>query len=229
MADIPVVDSHIHLYPEKEIPTLAWAKLDHPLAQQRSVEDYKEAAGDQSSLKGFIFIETDRKNDLEAGAADGSGWKYPLMEISWLKRIALGEPKDGEGHTKEDAHLCLAIIPWAPIPSGVEAMERYLELAEKAAGASWDKVKGFRYLVQDKPYGTMLEDDFIASLKLLGRKGFIFDVGVDQHRRGKKQLDELLEMIGRAHDGVPDGEKVTFIISKFLPKVLLMTTLVTRS
>jgi len=214
MADFPIIDSHIHLYTKKDIPTLAWCTPENPLAEQQSLEQYAAATGSPPTLKGFIFVETDRKHDLEAGVADGSGWKYPLEEISWLKRIALGQPKEGEGHSAEDASLCLAIIPWAPIPSGAEAMERYLELAEEAAGDSWSKVKGFRYLLQDRPSGTMLEEDLISSLKLLGRKGFVFEIGIDQHRRGKKQLDEMLEMISRAHEGVPNEEKVTFVISK---------------
>ncbi|CAI0654770.1 unnamed protein product, partial [Colletotrichum noveboracense] len=54
---------------------------------------------------------------------------------------------------------------------------------------------------------------FIDSLKLLGRLGYVFDLGVDQHRRGKQQLDEALEIIARAHEGVPEEEKVTFIIN----------------
>jgi L-rhamnono-1,4-lactonase len=213
-ADIPIIDSHIHLYPESEIPTLAWPTPDNPLAKQHSVEDYKAAAA--SSLpKGFIFVETDRKNDLDAGLKDGSGWAGPLTEVSWLKRIVTGQPKAGEGHSKEDASLCAAYIPWAPLPSGPVAMERYIELVKKEAGESWPKIRGFRYLLQDKPSGTMLQDDFIESLKLLGRKGLTFDLGVDQHRRGRAQLEEVVEMIDRAHDGVPEEEKVIFIISEF--------------
>ncbi|KAI3322508.1 amidohydrolase [Xylariaceae sp. AK1471] len=211
-ADIPIIDSHIHLYPESEISTLAWCTPENPLSKQHSVEEYKAAAA-SSPPKGFIFVETDRKNDLDAGVKDGSGWEYPLMEVSWLKRIVTGQPKANEGHSKEDASLCAAYIPWAPLPSGPAAMEKYIELVKKEAGESWPKVKGFRYLLQDKPSGTMLQDDFIESLKLLGRKGFVFDLGVDQHRRGRAQLEEVVEMIDRAHDGVPEDEKVVFIIN----------------
>ncbi|KAK7964935.1 L-rhamnono-gamma-lactonase [Apiospora saccharicola] len=212
--NFPIIDSHIHLYPESEIPTLSWATPENPLAKQHSVEDYKEAtATSPAPVKGFIFLETDRKHDLEAGAKDGSGWEYPLMEVSWLKRIALGQPKAGEGHAAEDAGLCSAYIPWAPIPSGAAAMEKYLAKAEGAAGDSWSKVRGFRYLLQDKPDGTALGDGFIESLKLLGRKGYVFDVGVNQHDRGRIQLEETVEMIDKAHDGVPDEEKVVFILN----------------
>lgn len=212
-AHTPIIDAHIHLYPESEISTLAWCPPDHPLAKQQSVEEYK-AASASSPPRGFIFVETDRKNDLDAGVKDGSGWESPLIEVSWLKRIITGQPKPDEGHLEADASLCAAYIPWAPLPSGPAAVERYIELARREAGESWSKVRGFRYLVQDKPNGTMLQDDFIESLKLLGRKGLVFDVGVDQHRRGRVQLEELVEMIDRAHEDVPEDEKVTFILSE---------------
>ena len=76
-------------------------------------------------------------------------------------------------------------------------------------------------MVQDKPKGTMLGDGFIEGLKWLGRKGYVFDLGVDQHSGGKWQLEEAVEMIQRAHEGVPEAEKVTFIISKFTFKCLI--------
>lgn len=214
-SDIPLIDAHIHLFPKSELDNLAWCTPLSPLAKQHSLEEYKEAiASSPRPVKGFIFLETDRKNDLESGARDGSGWAGPLMEVSWLRRIALGQPRDGEGHTPDDAALCLAYIPWAPLPSGPAALERYLELAQKEAGDSWGKVKGFRYLLQDKPDGTGLTDDFIESLRLLGRKGYVFDLGINQHDRGRIQLEETVEMIDRAHDGVPEDEKVVFILSK---------------
>jgi len=212
--DIPIIDAHVHLYPESEIPTIAWCAPDHPLAKQQSVEEYKVASA-SSPPKGFIFIEADRKNDLEAGVKDGSGWEGPLIEVSFLRRIVTGQPKDGEGHTKEDASLCAAYIPWAPLPSGIRAMEKYIDSVKKEAGDSWPKIRGFRYLLQDKPNDTMLQDHFIESLQLLGLKGLVFELGVDQHRRGRTQLEEVVAMIDRAHDGIPEEDKVVFIISEF--------------
>ena len=136
------------------------------------------------------------------------------MEVEWLKRIALGTQKEGEGHTKEDAKLCLAIIPWAPLPSGAEMMERYVKEVERHAGESFGKIRGFRYLVQDKPKGTMLTNGFIEGLKWMGRKGYVFDLGINQHDGGKWQLEEAVEMIGKAHEGVVEEEKVAFILSE---------------
>ncbi|KAL2076083.1 hypothetical protein VTL71DRAFT_1026 [Oculimacula yallundae] len=209
----PIIDSHIHLFPASELDTLAWTSPSNPLHKQHSLSEYKAATSSSTSLEGFIFLETDRKHDLALGAQDGSGWEMPLMEVDWLKRIALGTPREGEGHTEEDAKLCLGIVPWAPVPSGGEVLERYVGQVEKVAGGAWGKIKGFRYLVQSKPKGTMLTDEFVDGLKWLGRKGFVFDVGVDQHSGGKWQLEEAVEMIEKAHEGVPEDEKVTFIIN----------------
>jgi len=136
--------------------------------------------------------------------------------VDWLKRIALGTPKDGEGHSLEHKKLCLASIPWAPLPSGPEVLEKYLKEVEKHAGESFGKVKGFRYLVQDKPKGTMLQAGFIEGLKWMGRKGYVFDLGANQHGGGKWQLEEAVEMIGKAHEGVEEADKVTFILSRLL-------------
>ncbi|OAA77178.1 amidohydrolase family protein [Akanthomyces lecanii RCEF 1005] len=209
---LPIIDAHIHLYPASELDTLSWAHPEHPLYGQQSLAQYKEATNTAPSLLGFIFVETDRKHDLAAGAADGSGWDAPLQEVRWLRRIALGEPKDGEGHAADDKKLCLGIVPWAPLPSGPKVLDKYLDRVKEEAGEAWPKVKGFRYLLQDKPSGAMLEQDFIDGLKLLGRRGFVFEVGVDQHRRGRKQLDELIELVDRVHDGVPEDEKPDFSV-----------------
>lgn len=215
-AQYPIIDSHIHLFPRSELDTLAWCNPSNPLHNQYSVDDYARATGPPPSLEGFIFLETDRKNDLELGVKDGSGWEMPLMEVNWLKRIALGTPREGEGHSAEQKKHCLAIIPWAPMPSGVEALERYVGEVEKRAEGSWGKIKGFRYLVQDKPKGTMLTTDFIEGLKWLGKKGFVFDLGVDQHSGGRWQLDEAVDMIEAAHKDVAEEDKVAIIISQLI-------------
>ncbi|CAG9999434.1 unnamed protein product [Clonostachys byssicola] len=210
---LPIIDSHIHLYREKDLENVNWYKADGPLGGPHSVEQFKEAAKSSPSLLGFVFVETDFKYDLEAGAADGSGWEFPLQEVERLKRIALGQPEEGDGSSAEDAKLCLGIVPWAPIPSGPEVLERYIDRVKEVAGDAWPKIKGFRYLLQDKPHGTMLEENFVEGLKLLGRKGLVFEVGVDQHRRGKKQLDELVALIEKIHEGVPEEERVTLVIN----------------
>ncbi|KAG7133407.1 L-rhamnono-gamma-lactonase like protein [Verticillium longisporum] len=143
MADYPIIDSHIHLYPSSEVDSLAWATPENPIAAQRSVDEYRAATGNPSNLKGFIFLETDRKHDLASGAADGSGWEGPLAEVAWLRRIVEGTPREGEGHSAADASLCLGIVPWAPLPSGPEVLDRYLDRVQEVAGpVAWPKIRG---------------------------------------------------------------------------------------
>jgi L-rhamnono-1,4-lactonase len=198
------------LYPKSEVTSLAWYTPENDLAgKQQSVDEFRAATGSPPNLAGFVLVEADRKND------DSKDWTAPLQEIAWMRRIATGQPKEGEGHSAEDARLCLALIPWAPMPLGPEQLSKYFDAAKQEAGPAWDKVKGFRYLLQDKPNGTCLSDAFIDSLKLLGRKGYVFEIGVDQHRRGRHQLEEAVEMIDRAHEGVEEDHKVVFILSKF--------------
>ncbi|PHH70089.1 hypothetical protein CDD82_7346 [Ophiocordyceps australis] len=204
---LPIIDSHIHLWPASEASNLAWHSSSHPLASQQSMTQYRTATAPAPSLLGFIFVEADRIHDLEA-----DDWTGPLDEVRWMRRIALGEPRDDEGHDAADAKLCLGLVPWAPLPRGPAVLQNYLDAAQQAAGDAWPKVKGFRYLLQDKPPGTMLQKDFIDGLKLLGRKGFVFEIGVDHHRRGNKHIEQVVEMVGRAHQDVPEQEKVTFVL-----------------
>ncbi|PNP86577.1 hypothetical protein FNYG_00279 [Fusarium nygamai] len=209
---IPVIDSHIHLFPASETSSLSWYTNDHPLAGQHSVDQYREATTSEPSLAGFIFVETDRKNDLKSGELDGSGWREPLNELAWIKRIALGQPRPGEGHGTKDQELCLGIVLWAPLPSTADAMELYLLKVEEAAGLAWSKVKGFRYLLQDKPDGTMLQDTFIENTKLLGRRGFTFDVCIDLHRRGQQQIKDLVAFAKMTRESVPENDKVVLVL-----------------
>lgn len=209
----PIIDSHIHLYPSGECSSLAWCTPDHPLAAQHSVSEFRAAAitrdSGHANLAGFVVVEADRKNN------SSTDWTAPLQEVAWMRRLVTGQAREGEGHSAEDSGLCLGLVPWAPLASGPAELGRYLEAAEAEAGEeTWKRVKGFRYLLQDKENGVALKDGFIEGLKLLGKKGFVFDVGVDQHRRGRVQLEEVVEMIDRAHEGVEEEEKVVFILSK---------------
>ena len=85
-AQYPIIDSHIHLYPSSELSTLAWCTPTNPLNSQHSLDEYAAATGSPRSLEGFIFLETDRKHDLESGEKDGSGWESrEVRELSNLE------------------------------------------------------------------------------------------------------------------------------------------------
>ncbi|GIJ91513.1 hypothetical protein Asppvi_010480 [Aspergillus pseudoviridinutans] len=218
---IPIVDSHIHLFPESHLPTLAWHGPNNPLGSQHSVDEYRAAtaivptspdAAQYTYLRGFIFLETDRISSVEES---GAGWSHALDEVSLLTRIALGNPIAGEGHRDVDRHLCLGIVPWAPVPGGPAALEKYLSFVKERTQTEevWRKVRGVRYLVQDKPSGVMLSQGFIDGLKYLGSRGLTFDLGVDARQGGLWQLREAVEMMKRIYDGVDGGAALTLVIN----------------
>lgn len=101
------------------------------------------------------------------------------------------------------------------MPSGAEEVQRYVGLVKEAAGEEvvQKKIRGFRYLLQGKGPGVGTQDGFVDSLRWLGKEGYSFDVGVDCHRDGVNVLGEVMEMIGRAHEGVVRKEKVVFVLS----------------
>jgi L-rhamnono-1,4-lactonase len=217
----PIVDSHIHLFPASHLPTLAWYSPGSPLGSQHSVDEYRHASSsistqsyitDSKYLSGFIFLETDRISSVVDDQPDSPGWTHALDEVSFLTRIALGEPVPGEGHDAAHKDLCLGIIPWAPVPGGPEALRSYMaKVKERTRTAQiWNKVRGVRYLVQDKPAGVMLQPHFVEGLRWLGQQGLIFDLGVDARQGGLHQLREAVEMMDR----LGDASTVTIIISK---------------
>lgn len=193
--DFPIIDSHIHLYANDHIKDLAWTGIlttDHVLNRQYSVAEYRAATKSQPSLIGFVFIETDRKSDLSE-----DGWTHPLNELDFLKRIKAGTPRAEEGHTSEDKFLLLGAIPWAPLPADQSLFTAYLKRTDGTeTTAAKTLIKGFRYLIQDKPAGTQLTQIFIDNLLTLEREGLkTFDLGVDFHRNGAPQLQESIDML----------------------------------
>ena len=218
----PIIDSHIHLFPESHLPTLAWHSPDNPLGSQHSIDQYRIAISSTSTspdspqstyLRGFIFLETDRISSLSE-----DNWNNALDEVSLLTRIALGEPLPEEGHCHDDRLLCLGIVPWAPVPAGPEVLKRYMDLVKQRTRTdeAWKKIRGVRYLIQDKPSGTLLQKGFIDGLKWLGRERFTFDLGIDARQGGLWQLREAVEMMGKVYEGVENEDKVTFVISMIL-------------
>lgn len=218
----PIIDSHIHLYAKTHLPTLSWTAdlpADHPLNRQKSVDEYKAVSGRQPNLLGFVFLETDRKSGL--GNTD---WDDALKEVDFLVRIATGSPIEGEGHAKEDSKLVLGVVPWAPLPAGTTLLAEYVQKVQtrfSEAGLP-DRLKGFRYLVQSRPAGTMLQTEFIDGLHWLGERGLTFDLGVDARSGGLHQLEEACNMMQRVY---ALGSNLKIIINHFCKPNLNLTAI----
>jgi len=194
--EFPIIDSHIHLYAASHLQDLAWAPglpEGHALKRQNSVAEYRVASNSQLNLAGFVFVETDRRSSLSE-----TGWQHPLEEIEFLRRIKSGTPIEGEGHLPEDKVLLLGVVAWAPTAANRDSLQSYLEQSQTAQDfrATDGLVRGFRYLVQDKPKGHMLESDMWKGLLLLEQAGAkTFDLGVDFRQGGHWQLTEAVQML----------------------------------
>ncbi|RMZ84788.1 hypothetical protein DV737_g950, partial [Chaetothyriales sp. CBS 132003] len=204
----PIIDSHIHLFAAHHITSLNWtAELpnDHVLNRANTVADYNAATAGIHNLKGFVFVETDCKSGLV-----DEDWQDSLNEVAFLARIAEGQPLPNEGHEPADSSLVLGIVPWAPIPAEIDALRNYVDRALQAfSREKRHLIKGFRYLLQDKPRGVALQPPFLESLRWLAEHGYTFDLGVDARSAGLYQLDEACRMMEMLYS---TGSNVNIII-----------------
>lgn len=220
------IDSHVHLIPHSAANRAShtWLHAGHPLQRQWSVSDYVATlvpglTQAHADFKGFVYVETDRALGL-ANSADFQRWDGPLEEISFLRRIVEGNAHENEGNLAEHADMLLGIVLWAPVNQGSHTLEQYLDRAEDIAGPNtWQRVKGFRFLVQaitDEQEFTdlVLGEAFVEWLRLLARRGYAFDVGVDQRQGGVWQLEIFLACITRVREGYTSEEYGTFVLSK---------------
>ncbi|KAI6899808.1 hypothetical protein KC318_g14463 [Hortaea werneckii] len=221
MSPPKIIDSHIHLWPQETSNEQghAWMAPGMPLAKPHLLKNYQKASKhpggqeEDTDVQGVVYIETDVRYDSPESGDLATWAKGPLDEILFLRSIVEG--KYGE----QDSKMLLGLVPWAPIDQLTSVFDEYLTLAKDMAGpVAWPRIKGFRYLLQamtDPPTfeKVVFGDHFIANLKLLGKRGLSFDIGVDQRSGGTWQLQAVAEAMEMAHDGVPKNEKVTFVIN----------------
>lgn len=215
-----IIDSHIHLWPQdaSNEDGHAWMTPGMPLAKPHLLNNYCKASeqfdssDDDVVVKGVVYIETDRRYDTPQG--DLATWaKGPLDEIIFLRDIVEGR------YGERDSSMLCGLVPWAPLNQPTPVLEEYLVLAKDMAGPSaWPRVKGFRFLLQAIVDQAQFEemvfgDSFVTNLRLLGQRGFSFDVGVDQHSGGTWQLEVMARAMEKAHVGVTEAKKVIFIIN----------------
>lgn len=225
-----ILDSHIHLWPASAAnhESHAWMNKGDLLAKQYSISEYLAASSPSSStetsnyeVKGFVYVETDRRYRKELAEGESvSDFKWAeqcLAENAFLRRIIRGIPAEGveEGFNQETARLMRGCVLWAPVDRGLHVFRKWLDL-ETSIGLEW--VKGFRYLLQgigekDVFERLVMDEGFVEVLRLMGRSGWSFDVGVDQRQGGQWQLDFIPGLIERVHEGVGDKDKTVFVLS----------------
>jgi L-rhamnono-1,4-lactonase len=219
------IDSHVHFWAASEANSTShpWMTLNHPLAKEYSVNEYKKST--QSSedsnyfVRGVIYVETDRRTiaapDIKAKAAEH------LKELSFVRSLLEQSQTEGNGFPR----IC-GIIAWAPLTCELSEFVKYLEAARERIGTEyWSQIKGFRYLLQ----GIKSHEDFTAvtrseevmkNLRYIGQHHWTFDVGVDQRQGGTWQLELVADLVERVDKECARDEKVTFILSEYSSQCL---------
>lgn len=169
-----VIDSHIHLFDQQGISRLAWMTPDNKLNGPHTLVEYLK----ESVAESVIFIETDVRS-----GPDEDQWDMAIEEFQYVAPLG----------------FLSAIIPWAPIAGGPIKLEKFWKRLQ--ASADTKRVKGFRYLLQNQPPGTMLSPEFFSGLQWLNDKGFAYDLGIDMHSGGLWQLDEWTIVDSKTHGG----------------------------
>jgi L-rhamnono-1,4-lactonase len=192
-----LIDSHIHLYSQSDNESLAWMTPINPLAGTFDPARYSSCSS-SSDLTGYIFVETDRSYPSPISAT-ADGLKNPLNEISMALDI----------FTSSNSKL-LGMVPFAPLPLGSAGMQSWWDLALKLGDSPTTvekMVRGVRYLVQDKPRGTLSCPGFVEGVKWTLGKGMVFELGVDTRSTGLWQLEETVEVMGDVmSEGQENGE-----------------------
>ena len=216
----PIIDSHIHLFTRDHLPHLAWSTPENSLYEENSIPEYLSGIPPSklADFKGFVFIETDRRYAIPSDeaisgndtAALKKAWEWPLEEFEFVYGLSKTHP---------NGKYILGIVPWAPMNLGASAVERFYELLGVEGEGGTEKkgmLKGFRYLVQDKPSGTIGEVKFLESMGWVWKRGFVVEIGVDTRSGGLWQLEEAVKAIQEVVKGSEGAEGVgAFVVSQF--------------
>nr|POF17002.1 l-rhamnono-gamma-lactonase [Quercus suber] len=211
-----IIDSHVHLWPGSAANEArhAWMSGDPAQWKEQLLSDYQLGTDHDTSVSGIVYVETDRRYTAPKSGEEMEVEKWaagPLEEIAFLREMVEHAPERG---------MLLGLVPWAPMDQPTAVLERYLDVAEKRAGSqAWKCVKGFRFLLQaivdqDKFEALVLGETFKANLRLLGERGFLFEVGVDQRSGGTRQLEAVAKAMQQAQSGVAlESHRITFVIN----------------
>ena len=214
----------------------------HILSKRHGISDYKATTGSSpagSSLAGFIYVETDRylpskTPDVYPNASEEQvkkalkEWaRAPLQELEFLRRVVEDTPQEGDGFETGEGEMMKGAVVWAPFHLSPSLFNVYLEIAESVAGPRlWERVVGFRYLLQGKEDGEVASlvgsGEWVANVVSLGKgrgwRGWAFDVGVDMNRDGTEPLGAVGGMVRevREREGYNDSGTlpVRFVLSK---------------
>lgn len=144
--DLPVIDTHVHLWDLKQFK-LPWLKADAPFAKNHLISDYQEAVKGCHLVKA-VYMEVDVAADEKQKEAD------------WIREVIEG------GKTPLAAAVVGCVVRDAGFP----------QYAKQFKGNPYVKGLRQVVHVKETPAGFVLHDDFVKHMKLLGELGLSFDL-----------------------------------------------------
>lgn len=175
MPDVPIVDTHVHLWNPRRF-RMAWIDGNEVLDRAYELNDYREHARDVN-VEAIVY--------MEVAAAP----HYMLHEAQWANVQAEREP------------WLRAIVAHAPLEDG-EPVRSHLE-ALRAVGPRIKAVR--RVLENEQDPRFCLRPDFVRGVRMLGEFGFMFHICVLHHQlpgaielvRQRPEIGFILDHIGK--------------------------------
>ncbi|KAF8247347.1 hypothetical protein K440DRAFT_584688, partial [Wilcoxina mikolae CBS 423.85] len=195
----PLIDSHIHLFTTADHQNLSWMTPSSPLRSSHTPTEYALSTT-SAPVRGYIFVETDRSYPLPLTVSPTT-LKHPLQEITYALSLYTSSS------SSSSSPPMVGMIPFAPVPLGSSGMQEWWDLVlELGPRETIDRmIRGVRYLVQDKPRGTMTEEGFVDGLRWVLQRGWVFELGVDVRSGGVWQLEKAVEVMKTLGEGGGGG------------------------
>jgi len=146
MPNIPIVDSHVHLY-DPNVHRMTWLDGNALLNRRYDTRDFREHTRGVE-VESLVFLEM---------AVDPA---YGVLEANWVDQLVQKDPIIG------------GIVAWAPIMDG-ERVRSYLQ-ALKEVGPRVKGVRFLQQTVADPNFA--LQPGFVRGVQMLPEYGFSFDI-----------------------------------------------------
>src|SRR5438093_3241043 len=153
MPDVPIVDSHVHLWHPEHF-RIAWLDGSPRLNKRFAIPEYREhTAG--LDVEAMVYMEVDLAPE------------YKLLEVQWVVERAGEDPR------------LKGIVASAPVEYG-EQVRAFLDVLVALNPPGQTLIKGVRRLIQSEPDPEFcLQPRFVRGVQMLAEYGLSFDICIN--------------------------------------------------
>ncbi|KAI8138711.1 hypothetical protein BJV82DRAFT_630248 [Fennellomyces sp. T-0311] len=179
-----VIDAHVHFWDPSQVH-IPWLENAPQFNEERTGEQYAKEIHSETKVQAAVYVEVD------ANPVHG------LVEGEWICKYANKfVPTAQFGGIQ-------AIVAYAPVHLGAQAVEPYLRLLQQLAG---DRLRGVRYLIQDPSLDPerVTSKEFVSGVQTLAKFNLSFDLNINCHA-APAQFPPLIRLVQQCPN-------VTFIL-----------------